>query len=160
MRLSAGKDTEAVELSRWLAPASSRSTVTAEQLTAQPVPIDRSAPPTSPVRNPTEALAGPVAVPAKYGRWSSSPTGSVPPAWHDQQERAVAWAWAVPDPTPTVRTGAAVMVAAAALVGPSWSVSGGAVPASLSASAWALAPSQDDPMPSRESVQPDTRPDR
>src|SRR5437868_15256365 len=125
MRLSAGNDTEAVELSRWLLPESSRSTVTAEQLTAQPVPIDSSEPPTRPVRNPTEALAGPVAVPAKYGRRSSSPTGSVPPGWHDQHDRAEAWAVAVPDPRPTVRTGAAVMVAAEALGGASWSGAGG-----------------------------------
>src|SRR5206468_886528 len=85
-------------------------------------------------------------------------TGSVPPAWHDQQERAEAWAWAVPDPRPTVRAGAAVMVAAEALAGPSWSVSGGAVPESLSASAWAFAPSQVDPSPSSE--QPDSSPPR
>src|SRR5204863_9789497 len=119
MRLRAGKATEAVEVSRGLAPKSSRSTVTVEQLTAQPVPIDRSDPPTPPVRNPIEALAGPVAVPAKYGRRSSSPTGSVPPGWQDQQERAEAWAWAVPDPRPTGRTGAGVIVAGGALGGPS-----------------------------------------
>src|SRR5262249_11527143 len=134
--LTAGADTAAVELIRWLVPESSRSTGTVGQLTAQPVPIERSDPPRAPVRKPSEALAGPLATPVKYGRRSSSPTGREPPGWHDQQDRAEAWAWAVPDPRLTVRTGAALIDAAAALVGPSWSVSGGAVPESLSASAW------------------------
>ncbi len=159
-RLRDGKATEAVELRRWLLPESSRSTVTLAQLTEQPVPIDRSDPLTvgRSVRKLTETLAGPVAVAAKYGRRSSSPTGSEPMGWHAQQERADAWARAVPEPRPIVSAGAALMVALAALDGPSWSVSGGAVPESLSASASARTGSQDDPRPSSE--QPDRRPAR
>src|SRR5205085_2976917 len=98
MRLVAAKLTEAVELRRWLLPESSRSTVTVAQLSEQPVPIEKSDPEMGPVTKPTDVLDGPVAVPVKYGRRSSSPTGSEPPGWHDQHDRADAWACAVPDP--------------------------------------------------------------
>src|SRR2546421_339114 len=47
--LTAGYDTDAVEAIRWLEPESSRSTVVVAQLAEQPVPMDSSDPPTSPV---------------------------------------------------------------------------------------------------------------
>ena len=157
MRLRAGKATEAVELSRWLVPESSRSTVTLAQSRAQPVPIDRSDPLVRPATKFTDAAEGPVAVPAKYGSRSSSPTGSEPPGWHDQQDRADACAWAVPvAEADGERRGGGDRGVGRAGDGPSWSVSGGAVPESLSASAWASAGSQEDPSPRSE--QPDSRP--
>ena len=57
-----------------------------------------------------------------------------------------------------VRMDPALSEPAAALVGPSWSVSGGAVPESLSASASALAPSQEAPSPATVQPSPDSSP--